>query len=98
MNINQTQDGTILKVFVKPNSPKFKIEFNDDEVVIYSTEEPIKGKVNREIVKKLSKMLSLEVEIISGLTSKQKVLLIKDAKRETVETNLRSIATFNSSI
>jgi len=92
MNINQTQDGTILKVFVKPNSPKFKIEFNDDEVVIYSTEEPIKGKVNREIVKKLSKMLSFEVKIISGLTSKQKVLLLKAAKRETVEANLRSIA------
>jgi hypothetical protein len=92
MNINQTQDGTILKVFVKPNNPKFKIEFNDDEVVIYSTEEPIKGKVNREIVKKLSRMFGFEVKVISGLTSKQKVLLIKDAKRETIEANLRSIA------
>jgi uncharacterized protein (TIGR00251 family) len=92
MNINQAQDGTTLKVFVKPNSPKFKIEFNNEEIVIYSTEEPVKGKVNREIVKNLSKMLSFEVEIISGLASKQKILLLKDAKKETVEANLRSIA------
>jgi uncharacterized protein (TIGR00251 family) len=92
MSINQTKDGAILKVFVKPNSPKFKIEFDDDKVVIYSTEEPVKGKVNREIIKKLSRMLSFEVEIISGLASKQKVLLIKDARKETVEANLRSIA------
>ena len=91
MSINQTQDGTTLKVFVKPNSPKFKIEFDDDELVIYSTEEPVKGKVNREIIKKLSRILSFEVEIISGLASKQKVLLLKDAKKETVEANLRSI-------
>ena len=92
MSINQTQDGTTLKVYVKPNSPKFKIEFDDDELIIYSTEEPVKGKVNREIIKKLSRMLSFEVEIISGLASKQKVLLLKDARKETVEANLRSIA------
>ncbi len=92
MSINQAQDGTSLKVFVKPNSLKFKIEFDGEEIVIYSTEEPVKGKVNREIVKKLSKMLSFEVEIISGLTSKQKVLFLKDAKKETVEAALRSIA------
>jgi uncharacterized protein (TIGR00251 family) len=92
MSINQTQDGTTLKVYVKPNSPKFKIEFNDDEVVIYSTEEPVKGKVNTEIIKNLSRMLRFEVKIIRGLASKQKVLLLKDAKKETIETNLRSIA------
>jgi uncharacterized protein (TIGR00251 family) len=92
MSINQTQDGTTLKVYVKPNSPKFKIEFNDDEVVIYSTEEPVKGKVNTEIIKNLSRMLRFEVKIIRGLASKQKVLLLKDAKKETVEANLRSIA------
>jgi len=91
MSITQTKDGTILKIFVKPSSPKFKIEFDDKEIVVYSTEEPIKGKVNKEIVKELTKLFDSKVEIVSGLTSKQKVLLLKDAKKETIDSTVRSI-------
>jgi uncharacterized protein (TIGR00251 family) len=91
MSITQNKNGTVLKIFVKPNSPEFKISFDKDEIVIYSTEEPVKGRVNREIVKELSKIFNLKVEIISGLTSKQKILLIKDANKETAEAIIESI-------
>ncbi len=90
MSITQTSEGTILKIFVKPNSSKFKIEFSDNEIIVYSTEEPIKGRVNKEIAKELTKLLGSRVGIVSGLTSKQKVLLLKDAKKETIEDALRS--------
>ena len=50
MSVVETKDGASLNIFVKPNSPKFKIEVDGDEVVVYSTEEPVKGKVNKEII------------------------------------------------
>jgi uncharacterized protein len=92
MSITQTKDGIIIRIFVKPNSSKFRIEFDDKEIVVYSTEEPVKGKVNKEIIKELTKLLGSKVEILSGLTSKQKILLLKDAKKETIDTAFRSIA------
>ena len=91
MSITQTKDGALLKIFVKPNSSEFKIEFDDKEIVVYSTEEPIRGKVNKEIIKELTKLLGFKIGIVSGLTSKQKVVLLKDAKKETVDNVLRSL-------
>lgn len=92
MSITQTSEGIVLKIFVKPNSSKFKIEFDDKEIIVYSTEEPIKGRVNKEIAKELTKLLGSKVGIVSGLTSKQKVLLLKDGKKDTIENALRSAA------
>ena len=54
MSINETKDGVIITIFVKPNSSKFKIEFDGDEIVVHCTEEPVKGKVNKEIMKEIS--------------------------------------------
>ena len=51
MSINETKDGVIITIFVKPNAPKFSIELDDDEIVVHSTEEPEKGKVNKQIIK-----------------------------------------------
>jgi uncharacterized protein len=85
MNIAETKDGTILTIFVKPNSPKFKIEFDGDEIVVYSTEEPIKGKVNKEIIKELTKIFHKETEIVSGATSKQKKVLIRNIGKKEIE-------------
>jgi len=92
MSITQTSEGTVLKIFVKPNSSKFKIEFEDKEIIVYSTEEPIKGRVNKEITKELTKLLGYRVGIVSGLASKQKVLLLKEARKDTIENALRSAA------
>ncbi len=76
MSIAETKDGVVLTVFVKPNAPKFKIEFDGEEIVLYCTEEPVKGKVNKEIIKELTKILRTKVELISGFTSKQKQLFV----------------------
>jgi uncharacterized protein (TIGR00251 family) len=85
MRINQTKDGVLLTVFVKPNSTKFKIEVDDDEVVVHSTEEPIKGKVNKEILKELTKLFHANIELVSGATSRQKMLLIKGIEKAEIE-------------
>jgi uncharacterized protein (TIGR00251 family) len=85
MKISETKDGTIIEVFVKPNSAKFEAIIEGDEVVVRCTEEPVKGKVNKELVKELSKLFHHKVEIISGFTSKQKKLLLKGACKSEVE-------------
>jgi uncharacterized protein (TIGR00251 family) len=85
MKANETQDGTVIEVFVKPNSQNFKITVDDGEIVVFCTEQPVKGKVNKELVKEFSKFFHAKVEIVSGLTSKQKRLLINGVWKNAVE-------------
>jgi uncharacterized protein (TIGR00251 family) len=84
MKISETKHGAIIDVFVKPNSSKFEITV-EDEVVVFCTEEPVRGKVNKELVKELSKRFHTKVKIVSGLTSKQKRLLITGVEKSKVE-------------
>jgi uncharacterized protein (TIGR00251 family) len=85
MNIKETKDGAVIEVFVKPNQPKFNIKMDSDEIIIFCTEEPVKGKVNKELIKELSKLFHAKIKIISGLTSKQKRLLVKNVSKNEVE-------------
>jgi uncharacterized protein (TIGR00251 family) len=85
MRINETKDGTIIEVFVKPNSPKFNVTIDGDEILVFSTEEPVKGKVNKELIKELSRLFHAKVELVSGATSRQKQLLIKGVGKKQVE-------------
>jgi uncharacterized protein (TIGR00251 family) len=90
MSISENKDGVIITVFVKTNSPKFKIGLDGDEIMVYSTEEPVKGKVNKEIVKEFSKILHGKVELASGFTSKQKQLFVKGMDKSQAEKLLQS--------
>lgn len=85
MKTAQTEDGVIVEVFVRPKTRSFRIVVEGDEVVVFCEEEPVKGRVNREIVKEFSKLLRRKVELLSGLTSKRKRLLIRDAEKSEVE-------------
>ena len=85
MKLTETKDGTVIEVFVKPNQPKFKIVLESDEIVIYSTEEPVKGRVNKEILKQLSKIFHANVELVAGTTSKQKHLLVRGIGKQEVK-------------
>jgi len=44
MKITQTKHGVLIEVFVKPNSHKFNIIADNDEITIYSTQEPVEEK------------------------------------------------------
>jgi len=91
MSITETNDGVILTIFVKPNSSKFKIELDGNEIVVYSTEEPVKGKVNKEIIKELSKLLHSKVELASGATSKEKKFFVKGLEKKQVKEILDNV-------
>jgi uncharacterized protein (TIGR00251 family) len=89
MTISETKDGVILTIFVKPNSPKFKIEFKGDELVVHATEEPEKGKVNKEILKEFTKLLHAKVELASGGTSRQKQLFVRGLTKNQIDQLLK---------
>jgi uncharacterized protein len=93
MSIKETKDGALLSIFVKPNSPKFKIELDGSEIVVYATKEPEKGKVNKEIIKELTRIVHSKVEITSGFTSKEKQLLVKGMKKVQIEELLKALKT-----
>ena len=85
MKLNETKDGTLIEVFVKPNQPRFEVKIEGDEILVFSTEEPVKGKVNKELVKEFSRFFHAKVEIVSGSTSRQKQLMIKGIEKNQVE-------------
>ena len=89
MSIKESKDGTLITIFVKPNSPKFSVEL-DEEIVVHATEEPEKGKVNKEILKEFSKLLHAKVELASGATSRHKQLLVAGISKSQVEQFLKA--------
>jgi len=89
MSIKESKDGVSITISVKPNSPQFKIEFDGTEIVVYSTEEPVKGKVNKEIMKEFTKLLHAKVELASGFTSREKQLFIKGMDKQQIEQRLK---------
>jgi uncharacterized protein (TIGR00251 family) len=82
------KDGALLTIFVKPNQPKFKVELEGDEIIVHATEEPERGKVNKEILKELGKLLHTPVELASGATSRQKQVFVRGLGKGEVEQRL----------
>jgi uncharacterized protein (TIGR00251 family) len=85
MNLTETKKGTVIEIFVKPNSRKFEILNEYGGLLVCSTEQPLKGKVNKEIIAEFTKLFQRKVEIISGLNSRQKRLLIVDIEKIEVK-------------
>jgi uncharacterized protein (TIGR00251 family) len=85
MKITQSKNGIILEVLIKPKSRKFEILLEEDELIVRCTEEPFKGKVNKELLKNLARLFHTNVEIVSGATSKQKRLLLRNIDKSEVE-------------
>jgi len=76
LKLLETKQGVIIDVYVKPHSREFRLAIEEDGLVVSSREPPVKGRVNKELVKELSKLFQANVQIISGQTSKQKRILI----------------------
>jgi len=85
MNTTETKEGTIIEIFVKPNSQKFEVTIEGEEIAIRCTEEPTKSKVNKELTKELTKLFRAKVELVSGTASRQKRLLIKNRRKKEVD-------------
>jgi len=64
-----------IKISIKPNSSKNEIlEQEGDTYKIAVKAAPIEGKANQELIKFLSKHFKKKAKIISGKTSKHKII------------------------
>ncbi|UCE57688.1 MAG: YggU family protein [Candidatus Bathyarchaeota archaeon] len=84
MKLKKTAQGIVLDVYVKPNSKEFQTKIEEDRLLVFCREAPVKGRVNRELIKELSKLLKRRVEILSGITARQKRVLIRDSEANEV--------------
>ncbi|MFX0069440.1 MAG: DUF167 domain-containing protein [Promethearchaeota archaeon] len=84
MRLRGTPQGTVIDIYMRPNSKHFRIQFEEDELVVHCREAPTKGKANRELIKELSRLFERRVQIVSGSTSRQKRILIESMTVEEV--------------
>lgn len=92
MKLIKSAEGVVLDVYVKPKSREFKILVEDEGLVVFSREAPVKGRVNKELAKELTRLFEKRVDIVSGLTSSNKRILIRDASVEEVNEVLSRIS------
>jgi uncharacterized protein (TIGR00251 family) len=85
MKITESEEGVILEIHVKPKSRSFRVVVEVDEIIVFCREEPVAGKVNRELVKEFSRLLHRKVGLVSGFASRQKRLLVREAEKIEVE-------------
>jgi len=90
MNIKECKDGSIITIYVKPNSSKFSIALDGEEIVVNATEEPERGKVNKELLKEFSKLFHTKVELVSGATSREKQLFVIGVTKSQAEQILKN--------
>ncbi|NCN38948.1 MAG: DUF167 domain-containing protein [Candidatus Aenigmarchaeota archaeon] len=65
-----------------PNSPLFRIEKKNNQVIIHCKSPPEQNKANLEIVKELGRLTGSRVKIVKGLRSKRKTIVIDDISEE----------------
>lgn len=88
--MKETKDGLIIEVRVKPNSKRFALTRKDDQLILEVTSPAQEGKANMEIVKGLKRLFGKDVEIVSGLRSRDKVILVRGANLSEVSSRLQS--------
>ncbi|MCW4034371.1 MAG: DUF167 family protein [Candidatus Bathyarchaeota archaeon] len=91
MNLQKTPDGVIVEVYVKPNSKQFAIQLDHDTITVQCKQAPVKGKVNKELLKQFTKLFGKRVELVSGSTSRQKKLLVYDIELNEAERVMASV-------
>ena len=67
-----------IKIKVHPNSSNEKIKkINEKEFEIWIKDKPIKNKANEKVVKLLRKYFNQDAKLVSGFTSKIKIIELK---------------------
>ncbi len=86
INIGKVAGGIVLSVKVQPNASKARvIGKHADQIKIAVTVAPEKGKANQAVTKVLSKWLGIkssDIQIISGETSRDKKVFIRNISEE----------------
>ncbi|HJO55086.1 MAG TPA: DUF167 domain-containing protein [Candidatus Scalindua sp.] len=94
VNIREVEDGIVVSVKVQPNASKDRVVGEHaDQLKIAVTVAPEKGKANKAVIKVLSKLLgvkSSDIEILSGETSRDKKVFIRNISKEDFNRIIRT--------
>ena len=86
INIREVENGIVVSVKVQPNASRDRVVGeHGDQLKIAVTVAPEKGKANKSVIKVLSRLLgvkSSDIEILSGETSRDKKVLIRNISEE----------------
>jgi hypothetical protein len=86
IDVRKVEGGVVVSVKVQPNASKDRVVGEHaDKIKIAVTVAPEKGKANKAVIKVLSKWLgvkSSDIQIISGETSRDKKVFIKNITAE----------------
>jgi uncharacterized protein (TIGR00251 family) len=91
MEIQETPEGLILSVKVRPGSGRFSLSQSDNDLILELSSPPQAGRANQELVRELSKLFRCEVRILDGLKSRRKILLLKGLTQEDIDLVLKTI-------
>lgn len=83
--VKSLQNGIMVTIKVRPNSPEFKIEKEENRIIINCQSPPENNEANREIIKELKKLTGKKIKIIRGLTSKKKSIIIHNITEKEFE-------------
>ena len=83
-----SEKGVLIEVHATPNARENSVEYNSGMLKVRVKEPPDKGKANKAVVKAVSKALGA-CELISGLTSRRKTLLIRGKRLTDIENLLK---------
>lgn len=84
----QTKDGLLLNLKIIPNSSRNDIVVLNDVVKVKITAQPVEGKANKALIEFLSKELRIpktSIEIVRGISGKEKTLLFRSFDDEKVK-------------
>lgn len=76
--IKETNTGLLVKIKIVPNSSKNEIKLEESFIKVKVTAQAIENKANKALIEFLSKKVKLpktQIEIVKGVSSKDKVIL-----------------------
>jgi len=91
MNIEERSNGIILKIYVKPGSDHESLDIGND-IIFYTREKPERGKVNKALIRYLSRILKMpheNIKIVRGSKERNKILYIRNISKEEFLSKLR---------
>ena len=93
-SIWENEEGVFVRVIVKPNSKQDNlIELYGDEEILINLNSPARdGKANKELIKRLSKLVgvsSIQISVVAGHKGREKTLFIAEMTREKIDTLFR---------
>ncbi len=85
--LEEGRGGVLFQLYVKTGMDREALVLEGGELVFYTREIPEKGRANASLIRFLSRGLKIpssRIEIVYGLRSHVKKILIKDIDRETL--------------